>query len=427
MIILAFSGISVKAQTPTDEILNYVITVDVNEDATLTMNYHLEWKVLDDSIGTVEWVDIGIPNSHTVSYRAVSDNISSLYTNYESGESVIRIIFTKQYKQDEIIPIDFEIVQDYMYEMNVLTEGETVYYLIPGWFKEIPVDKLTVSWNADKATAWSHGASPADGRLVWEGSVAAGQKFGEISVTYPSTAYNFNDSKTVSSQNDYEPYPESYSYDYNDNYDYYYDSGCEDFEFLGLTALIPGLFGMVFSPVGIIVGIFLLLKKFRGLYNDGSGLGTSGSAATKKKITRTLIKYYPECPGCGAPRPENADKCEYCGRSFIESQEVVEEKEITNPELYASEGTYRYGSSPNTFVRVHVTHIPAPKPPGRSCAHSSCAHSSCACAHSCACACACACAGGGRAGCSTKDFYNTNLKLKQLSLKKSSTKAQPGA
>ena len=30
----------------------------------------------------------------------------------------------------------------------------------------------------------------------------------------------------------------------------------------------------------------------------------------------------------------------------------------------------------------------------------------------CACACACACAGGGRAGCSMKDFYHTNLKSK---------------
>ena len=34
--------------------------------------------------------------------------------------------------------------------------------------------------------------------------------------------------------------------------------------------------------------------------------------------------------------------------------------------------------------------------------HSSCAHSSCASS----CACACACAGGGRAGCSVKDFYS---------------------
>ena len=45
--------------------------------------------------------------------------------------------------------------------------------------------------------------------------------------------------------------------------------------------------------------------------------------------------------------------------------------------------------------------------------HSSCAHSSCACVSSCACA--CACAGGGRAGCSKKDFYsNKNIKIKDL-------------
>lgn len=44
--------------------------------------------------------------------------------------------------------------------------------------------------------------------------------------------------------------------------------------------------------------------------------------------------------------------------------------------------------------------------------HSSCVRSSCACVSSCACA--CACAGGGRAGCSKKDFYGTNLKTKDL-------------
>ncbi len=41
-----------------------------------------------------------------------------------------------------------------------------------------------------------------------------------------------------------------------------------------------------------------------------------------------------------------------------------------------------------------------------SCAHSSCAHSSCACA--------CACAGGGRAGCSQKDFYKGSVDVKTL-------------
>ena len=45
---------------------------------------------------------------------------------------------------------------------------------------------------------------------------------------------------------------------------------------------------------------------------------------------------------------------------------------------------------------------------GRGVFISSCARSSCACA---SCACACACAGGGRAGCSVKDFYNGKTKV----------------
>ena len=50
--------------------------------------------------------------------------------------------------------------------------------------------------------------------------------------------------------------------------------------------------------------------------------------------------------------------------------------------------------------------------PHRGCVRSSCA---CACAHSsCASSCACACAGSGRAGCSRKDFYGTNLNREKL-------------
>ena len=48
----------------TDEILDFTITVDVNEDASLNMVYHIEWLVLDDSIGELEWIDLGMPNSN---------------------------------------------------------------------------------------------------------------------------------------------------------------------------------------------------------------------------------------------------------------------------------------------------------------------------------------------------------------------------
>lgn len=55
---------------------------------------------------------------------------------------------------------------------------------------------------------------------------------------------------------------------------------------------------------------------------------------------------------------------------------------------------------------------PGPRYYGGGCVRSSCA---CACAHSsCASSCACACAGSGRAGCSRKDFYGTNLSSKKI-------------
>ncbi len=67
---------------------------------------------------------------------------------------------------------------------------------------------------------------------------------------------------------------------------------------------------------------------------------------------------------------------------------------------YGHSGFYRGGYGPRFYGGCV-----------RSCA---CA-SSCACAHSsCASSCACACAGSGRAGCSRKDFYGTNVTTKKL-------------
>lgn len=64
--------------------------------------------------------------------------------------------------------------------------------------------------------------------------------------------------------------------------------------------------------------------------------------------------------------------------------------------LFSDDGSYGGGRGCGGTVFIHS---------------GGCAHSSCACA---SCACACACAGGGRAGCSLKDFYHTDLQLDKL-------------
>lgn len=366
---------------PLDEILNYEIDVTVNQDATVTMKYHIEWKVLDsDSEGPLSWVRVGIPNSHYGEVMGLTDNIKSI--GYDSdGGSYMRIDLDRKYYEDEIIVFEFSVVQDYMYQVDKLEEGYTEYAFTPGWFDDIAIDSMTLRWNADKAYSWNPNCLSMDGDLVWtEQDMAPGDKM-TITVTYPNDAYGFDLSKKIAEEED------------DDDWIY----------------VIIGLLIVLFP---VIVLIALVRAVSSAVYTARAAFGPK-----EKRITRTKIVYYPTCPGCGAVREEGKTKCEFCGRDLIKSKEVIREKDIRTGEREAAnfteEGEFRYTSRPNTYIRVHMVPVQhsarnrSSKSSSRS-HRSSCAHSSCACA------CACACAGGGRAGCSVKDFYKTNLRLSTL-------------
>lgn len=413
LLVFAIAPASALAYGPTDEILDYEITADVNEDdATVNLTYHIEWKVLDsDELGPLEWVSIGIPNSEVVEYDGLTDNISQIYPT----GNFMYVYFDRKYYEGETVSFDFKLKQDYMYSMNALTEGETVYYFTPGWFDEIDVDKIVIRWNNDKAVSWDGPVECLikDGYNTWTTSMPAGDTV-SVKISYPNDAFGFDASK-----------------DYTET-DPYGDD--DDIGFFGL------LLGLVLMVIGaaLIIGVPVLVVAAigGGIYAIGAGFSAAISKPKKSTIKRTKIVYYSTCPGCGASRVEGKDTCEYCGHTMIKEEEVLTEEKISEADRpamkFKSNGTFHYSDSPDTYVRVHV--VPPPPPVhhhhsgggGKSHRggsggghHSSCAHSSCACAcASCACACACACAGGGRAGCTTKDFYKTGLKLKQLAMKK---------
>ena len=139
---LAMPVSSAWAKGDLDEIVNYTITVDVNDDATLNMVYHIEWKVLDStSDGPLTWVKIGIPNDHYLSMEALSGTIKSISYS-PAGGSYARIDLDRAYYADEVVTFDFELVQDYMYQVGRDNQGEAVYEFTPGWFNDIVVDKL---------------------------------------------------------------------------------------------------------------------------------------------------------------------------------------------------------------------------------------------------------------------------------------------
>ncbi len=384
LVFLLATGVSYvpAAAAPLDEIVDYEIDADINEDATVNLKYHIEWKVLDsDSEGPLSWVKVGVPNNHCSEPTGLTDNIKKIEF-YTSNESYVRIDFDREYYKDEIAVFEFSVVQDYLYQVNKLEEGYTQYSFTPGWFDGIAVDDMTVRWNADKAESWKPECFNSSGYLEWnKKGLEPGEKF-TVKVSYPNDAYGFDVSKKI-------PEPGSSS---DDEDDWIYG--------------IIGVLCFIAFPGFIIYGIVRAVNE--AAYQLGATFGSS------EKITRKKIVYFDACPGCGAPREEGKKKCDYCGRSLIKSEEIIKEKDLKAAEKealkFSKKGEYRYTSDPNTFIMVNVTKVSPPRrshSSGRS-HHSSCAHSSCACA------CACACAGGGRAGCSTKDFYRTNLRLRWL-------------
>ncbi|MBQ2545180.1 MAG: hypothetical protein II557_02730, partial [Clostridia bacterium] len=170
----------------TDEILDFIITVDVNEDASLEMTYHIDWKVLDDSIGELEWIDLGVPNDY-------HENITPLCAaidHIEDNGSTLAIWLDRPYGEDETVSIDFSMTQDHMYQIDKWVAGETVYTFTPAWFDGMDVDALTVRWNAEKAGAWQPDCVQEDGYLVFSASLRAGDRY-TMSVVYPGDAFLF--------------------------------------------------------------------------------------------------------------------------------------------------------------------------------------------------------------------------------------------
>lgn len=286
-----FLGISISSYAKElDEIQDYEIKVDVREDGTLDMVYHIEWKVLDStSEGPLEWVKIGVPNRKIDEIRALSDTINSIRL-YESGGTYIRVDFDREYVANEVINFDFSFHQSYMYTIN---GNKCTYSFTPGWFNDIRVKNLTIKWNSNKQI-YNNSNSKKNGEyLVWNYSLAKGEKV-TAKIEYNSNSFTLDENKQFKNANAVD------------------------------KKVLSFAFKIIFAI--IIISVILSVLRPRSYY-----------------VRR----------GYGMPPPH------------------------------------------------HHHHHHGPR-------------GGCACASSCAssCACACACAGGGRAGCSKKDFYGTNLRIK---------------
>ena len=293
-LIFSVAPMQAYAAAPLDEIQNYEIQVDMRNDGTLDIKYHVDWKVLDDtSEGPLSWVKIGIPNKNVDEIKAHTDNIKSIEYNKQDGRTYVYIYFDRDYYKNELISFDFSIHQSHMYVIDQ-EDHMLRYSFTPGWFDEIEVKNIVVKWN--KFNVLKTGGDPTveGDYYVWTGSLGLGEKL-NASVYYNLDAFEVSE-----------------------------DGQAQEDESDGLSA---GAIILIIIVVFFVIVLIICLIFGDDDYDSSSGFG---------------------------------------GRS--------------------GRSTYIFTGG------------------GRS--------SSCACVSSCACA--CACAGGGRAGCSKKDFYHTNVKTDTL-------------
>ncbi len=190
LLLLLVLAIPAAAPIPLDEIKSYVITVDMRQDGTMDIKYHLEWTVLNDTReGALIWVQIGIPNSHADEIKRLSDNIAAV-SNLSGDGSIVRVDFDRAYHAGETASFDFSIHQPYMYTLNKGAQTCS-YSFTPGWFDEIEVKSLKILWN--KANVATSNATGSEGEyLKWETSLGKGGRY-KAKVTYPMGVFDISE------------------------------------------------------------------------------------------------------------------------------------------------------------------------------------------------------------------------------------------
>ena len=156
-----------------DEIQKYYVTVDTRKDGALDMTYYFEWKVLDSvSEGPLEWVKIGVPNSHVDTIKALTKNIAKIeYTSL--GGDYIRIDFDRAYRAGEVIKFSFSTHQSYMYK---ITSDGCKYTFTPGWFSDIAVKDARIFWDSKQVLQATSSEINSDNYYVWKDTLRKNER-----------------------------------------------------------------------------------------------------------------------------------------------------------------------------------------------------------------------------------------------------------
>ncbi len=329
-----------------DYIPDYFVTVDLREDGSADIVYDITWQVIGgDQTDYLSWVKIGLPNAYAEDLTPLTDTISDLQYTGDGG-SYAKVVFARRY---------------YSPEVAAQNGGESrvrfAFSVHQSHLFSLNSDgtatfEFTPGWFDDLVVEhmqvrWRGG----DGFVADNSSEEDGYLIWEFGPMGHGQSANIHVTVPVTTAETFDPDAQLTAADYD-------DGGMTADEMIGILTVVIGL--LIFAAALIII-VGSMTPDWGGGF--GSGLDPDDWFwYTNGVHTIHLARTAPPPKGYTRTDP---------------------------PKNYHTGG----GSSRGGGVGRH---------------NSGCA-SSCACACASSCACACACAGGGRAGCTAKDFYTYKL------------------
>ncbi len=363
IILLAISVTPVLAgDTGTYQILNYVTTLEPENNGDVKITYEQDWKVLS---GNIPWITVGLSNNKysIQSYSGAATKVSPVNSGGFTG---VRVDLDKSYVSGQTFSIKLVILQSNILERLTNEKVWRINYT-PGWYDRAVTNHLQITLISpvDYQTYSSVSPMPAsvnNNVITWErNNLAPGER---SNIVVESTDGSFL-TEAPSNQSQGGGFP------------------------IVTVAII----------IGIIIAIGLLIS-----------WGIRKNQQARDAELKARIADYEK------QMAEDKQKKAEIEEGFAE---YVEKKKIQPDE----QGRYydnSYGGyiTPAIWAAIILTQQMHNNSgySGGSTPRSSCA---CACV-SCACACACACAGGGAAGCARKTIHECDKDLSNSDFNKKS-------
>ena len=329
-----------------DYIPDYLVTVDLRADGSADITYDITWQVIGgDQTDYLSWVKIGLPNAYAEDLTPLTDTISDLQYSGDGG-SYAKVVFARRYYAPEVAAKNGG-------ESRVrFTFSVHQSHLFSLGDDGTATFEFTPGWFDDLVVEhmqvrWRSG----DGFVADNTSEEDGYLIWDFGPMGHGQSANIHVTVPVTTAETFDPDAQLTAADYD-------DGGMTADEMIGILTVVIGL--LIFAAA-LIISVGSMTPDWGGGF--GSGLDPDDwfwytNGVHTIHVART------------APPPKGYTRTD-------------------PPKNYHTGG----GSSRGGGVGRH---------------NSGCA-SSCACACASSCACACACAGGGRAGCTAKDFYTYKL------------------